>query len=186
MQSMHFSLFWWVEVLCVRSKPVSWSGDHFIPAVLPLCVCLSVTNFRSSFLSNYSSLVHSSFWHAYGGIHFCRNLMSTSCLSVHLYVECIRNFHHSFLSNYSSQMLEILMHSLFWHATWWDPFCTNLTSISCSSVRLSVECISIFRHSFLSNYSSQMLEFFCLLFLLVCIIFVRIWCQLPVYRCIYP
>jgi hypothetical protein len=37
-------------------------------------------------------------------------------------------------------------------------FCVNLMPTSCWSVHLSIECIWNFRRTFLSNYSSQMLE----------------------------
>jgi hypothetical protein len=91
----------------------------------------------------------------YGGIYFCANLMSTSCLSVRLFVECITDFRCSFLSNYSSQMLEILAHSLFWHTKCGIHFCANPRSAFSLSVWLSVESITNFHHSFLSKYSSQ-------------------------------
>jgi hypothetical protein len=32
------------------------------------------------------------------------------------------SIHNKTLSNYSSQMLEIVAHSFFWHAIWWDSF----------------------------------------------------------------
>ena len=44
------------------------------------------------------------------------------CLSLHMSIERIRNFRRSFFSNYSLQMLEILAHSFFQHATWWESF----------------------------------------------------------------
>jgi hypothetical protein len=73
-------------------------GILFYPCVSGrVSVCLSVTNFRHSFLSNYSSQMFEiltrsrtlPFRMPYGGIHFCVNRMLTSCISVHLYVECI-------------------------------------------------------------------------------------------------
>ena len=103
--------------------------------VLPLCVCLSVrpsvcpsvTNFRRSFLNNYSSqmfeiLTHSSLGYAIWWDSFlCESdadflFISASVRRVYI------NFRSSFLSNYSSQMLEILTHSSSWHAIWWDSF----------------------------------------------------------------
>jgi hypothetical protein len=100
-------------------------GILFYPC-LSVSVCLSVTNFRHSFLSNYSSqmletLLHYFFCMPYGGIHFHTNLMPTPCLFVRLSVECITKFRRSFLSNYSSRVLEILAHS-FWHAIWGNSF----------------------------------------------------------------
>jgi hypothetical protein len=80
-------------------------------------------------------------------------LPSCVCLSV--------IFCRSFLNNYSSQMLELLAHSFFWHAIWWDSdhfFLTNPRSTFCLSEHLSLECITNFRRSFFSNYPLQMLE----------------------------
>jgi hypothetical protein len=68
------------------------------------------------FLSNYSLqmleiLTHLSSGIPYGGVHYCVNWIPTSCLSVHISIECVWNLRHSFFSYYSSQMLEILAHS---------------------------------------------------------------------------
>lgn len=89
-----------------------------------LSVCVSVRLSHRSFISNYSSQMLESyhtlcFGMLNGGIHFCWNTVSTSCLSDRLSVP---NFCSSFHSNYSRQLLEILAHSLFWHAIWWDLF----------------------------------------------------------------
>jgi hypothetical protein len=101
----------------------------------------------------------------------------------------ITHFRHNLLSNYSSQMLETLPHCFFCMPYGEIHFCTNSMSTSCLPVCLSIECIANFCHSFLSNYSTQVLEILALSVLacnVVELIFVQIQYQLPVYPCICP
>jgi hypothetical protein len=105
------------------------------------------------------------------------------CLSV-------TNFYCNFLNNYSLQMLEILAHSFFWHAIWWDSFLYE-SDVNILFIRASV-------HWVYNKYFSQFPQHlfiadawnFSTLFLMAChivgIVFVWVECQLPVYPCVWP
>jgi hypothetical protein len=153
-----------------------------------LSVCLSVTNFCHSFISNYSLqmleiLAHSFYWYAiWWGLFLYES--NVSVLFIHAFV-------HRVYNKFSSQMLEILAYTLFfWHAIWLDLFLYK-SDIHFLFIHASVHKVYT---RFLSQFPQQLLILgawnFSTLFDLAChmaeFIFVRIWCQLPVYPCICP
>jgi hypothetical protein len=91
-------------------------------------------------------------------------------------------------------MLEILTHSSFWHAIWWDSFLCESDTDFLFSRGLSKTCIWIVYMKFSSQFPQQLLITdawkFNTLFLLVChkVGFIFVWIQyrLSVFPCVCP
>lgn len=86
-------------------------------AVLPLCICLSVTNFFHIFLRNYLFQMLDIFTHSLCGnaIHWNSFLYQSDVIfllneNFIFILNRQTNFRQRFFSSYSSQMLEILTH----------------------------------------------------------------------------
>jgi hypothetical protein len=129
------------------------------------------------------------------GIHFCVNLIPTSCLSVRLFVECIWILYMKFSSQYPQQLLITdawNFNTLFLlaYVIWWDSFLcesdTDFLFFHLSVCRVYMKFSSQFPQQLLIADAWK----FSTLFLLACstigIIFVWMGCQLLVYLCICP